>query len=232
MVSTLWRCVGGAGIAMLAAVLVVTAGVGCSRTVDGTLQPSGPDGSVALTSLLIDPGRFPDNYSATVLKPQSAEQAIRDIGGVPAGSQVTPPECAPLPPGPAPQDAVAVQGVDEATSSRLTIALTQVDAGLTTRRDQVRGCPSFSVTTGDLTATVTTAPLPAPPVDTDDSFAVDQTVDAQAEPPARAKVLLGQIADVRITAAWQSAGQAARPDAEKLDTLFTDAVLKVRRGRP
>ena len=46
----------------------------------------------------------------------------------------------------------------------------------------------------------------------------------------RSLTLVAQVADVRVMAAWTSADADASPDTVSLDPLFTDAVLKVRRG--
>ena len=77
--------------------------------------------------------------------------------------------------------------------------------------------------------------LPAPPVDADDSYAVDQTVTAESSGSMRRTLtLVALIGDVRVTASWQQEGSSettpdVAPDTQALDTLFTDAVLKVRR---
>ena len=46
----------------------------------------------------------------------------------------------------------------------------------------------------------------------------------------RSLTLVAQVADVQVTAAWMTASADAPPDTASLDALFTDAVLKVRRG--
>jgi len=81
--------------------------------------------------------------------------------------------------------------------------------------------------------------LPAPPVDADDSYAVDQTVAAESSGSVRRTLTLAaQIGDVRVSATWLHEGTKETtsdiaPDTQALDTLFTDAVLKVRRiGSP
>ena len=68
---------------------------------------------------------------------------------------MTPPLCAPRPPGASPQDAVAVQGIDTATASSLTVAITRAATALTARRDQLSACPSFTATAGERSTTVT-----------------------------------------------------------------------------
>ena len=206
---------------------------GCTRAVDGTVQAAPGARTtepIPLSDLLIGPERFPAQYPAVVLDPTSAAQAIRDIDGVQPAEAVTPPECAPPAPGPSPQDAVAARGVEVATSNSLTVAITRAGTALSARRDQVSGCPSFSAAGGELSTTVTATLLPAPPVDADDTYAVDQTVSKPSDGTVRSLTLVAQVADVRVTAAWTSADADAAPDTVALNTLFTDAVLKVRRG--
>ncbi len=209
---------------------------GCTRAVDGTVRAAAPDADptrpIPLSDLLIGPQRFPAQYPATVLDPVSVDRVIRDIDGVEAGAVVTPPECAPRPPGPSPQDAVAVRGTDTATSSTLTVAITRSPTALVARRDQLSGCPSFTAAAGDRSATITATPLPAPPVDADDSYAVDQTVAKSSGEIMRSLTLAAQVGDARVTAAWAAASADTPPDTESLDVLFRDAVLKVRRGSP
>jgi hypothetical protein len=233
MVSTLLRRVRGSGsVAVGCAVLAAMASLGgCTRLVDGAVAPEAePRKPAALPDLLIEPDRFPAHYPAVVLDPQSGQRELADIDGVPAGAVVTPPECAPVA---MRRDAVAAQGTDARTSSSLTVVVTRADAPLTARRDQLSRCASFTTTAGDAEATVTAALLPAPPVDADDTYAVDQTVSTSSGPTRRSLILVGQVADVRVTAAWTTPSDETTPDSLVLDTLFTDAVLKVRRdGQP
>ena len=236
MVSTRRRCLPGFGAALLWCALVLATALlgGCSRAVDGTVRAAGPDARPAdpipLSDLLIGPERFPVGYPAVVLDPISVDQAIHDIDGVQRAEVVTPAQCAPPAPGPSPQDAVAVRGVDSGSSSSLTVAITRASTALSARRDQLSGCPSFIAAAGELSTTVTATLLPAPPVDADDSYAVDQTVSKSSGDTVRSLTLVAQVADVRVMAAWTSADADASPDTVSLDPLFTDAVLKVRRG--
>ena len=235
MVSRRLRCPLGSGAAVVCVLLLATALLGgCTRAVDGTVRAAGPDaGPIPLSDLLIGPQRFPAHYPATVLDPVSVDRVIRDIDGVEAGAVVTPPKCAPRPPGPSPQDSVAVQGIDTATSSTLTVAITRVPSALVARRNQLSGCPSFTAAAGERSATVTATPLPAPPVDADDSYAVDQTVTKSSGEILRSLTLAAQVGDARVTAAWATASADTPPDTDSLDVLFRDAVLKVRRdGQP
>ena len=72
-------------------------------------------------------------------------------------------------------------------------------------------------------------------MDADDSYAVDQTVTAGSSGSMRRTLTLAaQIGDVRVSATWLHEGTPeatpdVAPDTQALDTLFTDAVLKVRR---
>ncbi len=226
MVGTFARC--------CAVGLVLVALCGCTRTVHGAARGAAGGGSparpVVLADVLIAPQRFPGDYRAAVLGPAEVKRAIRELDAVRPGAVVTPPECAPPAPGRSPGDAVAVQGTDPATDSALTVVVSRADAVLRTRLDQVTGCPSFTATTGALSTSVTTTLLPAPPVDAEDSYAVQQTASDPAGDSRRSVALVGQIEDVRVTAAWTSTSPDAEPDTNNLDSLFTDAVLKVRRG--
>ena len=72
---------------------------------------------------------------------------------------------------------------------------------------------------------------PAPPVDADDSYAVDQTVTSESSEASdtRTLTLVALVDDVQVTTSWQQQGTSdTTPDTQALDTLFTDAVLKVR----
>ena len=95
-----------------------------------------------------------------------------------------------------------------------------------------------SVVEGDVSQTseVTTELPPAPPVDADDSFAVDQTVTPESSGASgtRTLTLVARVADVQVTTSWQGVVDTseAGPDTQALDTLFTDAVLKVRGAIP
>jgi hypothetical protein len=221
--------------ALLAVVALVG---GCVRQVAGTATVDGPQPlgarPIPVADLLIEPTRFPAKYPAAVLPAKDVDRALADVDGVPAGSEVTPPECAPLPVL-APQKA-AVQGVDQATGSRLTVTVVRPVPSVRARVGQLEECPTFTSTAageGGEVSTVTVALPPAPPVDSDDSFAVDQTVRAQSsdEPGTRTLTLVALINDVRVTASWQSASVSS-PDAQALDALFTAAVLKVRTTIP
>jgi hypothetical protein len=95
--------------------------------------------------------------------------------------------------------------------------------------DQLRGCPSFTFGYGEDISAVTVSVLPAPPVDADDRGAIDQTV-TSVDFVQRTLTFLAQIGDTRISATWLQVDPSGDPDTASLDALFSDAVLKVRRG--
>src|ERR1700676_5549238 len=178
MVSTLLRCLRGSVVASLGCVLVTaTALIGCSRTVDGTVHAAATDAGakqpIPLADLLIEPARFPARYSAVVLDPPALDRVFREIDGVAAGSVVIPPECAPPPVAP---EAAAVAGTDSRNAKSLIVAVSRTRAPLRGRIDQLAGCPGFTSVAGPDSSSVTVNMLPAPPVDADQSYALDQTV--------------------------------------------------------
>jgi hypothetical protein len=182
-----------------------------------------------LPDLLIEPDSFPAGYPAAVLDGTAVYRALQDVDGVPAGSVVTPPECVPLPL--APQQTAAAHGMDSENASTLLVTVTRPAAPLRARADQLTACPSVTAVRGEDISTITAAVLPAPPVDADDTYAVDQTVTAESTGlMSRTLTVAAQIGDIRISATWLHDGTAeTAPDTHPLDSLFTDAVLKVRR---
>jgi len=213
---------------------------GCARVVTGTARGGdtqvAPARPIPVADLLIEPTRFPSQYPAAALPPKDVDRVLSEIDGVAAGSEVTPPECAPLPM--LTQQKAAVQGTDEESGNRLIVTVTRPVPSVRARVAQLTDCPSFTSTTGadpDEVSEVTVDLPPAPPVDADDSYAVDQTVTAASasEPDTRTLTLVALIEDVRVTASWQQHGSSDdTPDTQALDTLFTDAVLKVREKIP
>jgi hypothetical protein len=167
-----------------------------------------------------------------VLDGTAVYRVLQDVDGVAAGSVVTPPECAPPPL--APQHTAAVQGMDSQNASSLIVTVTRPVTPLRARADQLTACPSYTAVQGEDISTVTATVLPAPPVDADDTYAVDQTVTAESTGlMSRTLTLAAQIGDTRVSATWLHDGTAeATPDTHALDSLFTAAVLKVRRGGP
>jgi hypothetical protein len=231
MVSTVSRCLRGCALAMMVTLLV-----GCTRVILGTVQaltPGAAPARIRVSDLLIEPGKFPAGYPAVVLDATAVYRALQTIDGVAAASVVKPLQCAPPPR--APQDTAAVQGIDSQDASSLIVAVTRPATPLRDRAEQLTACPSFIAVYGQDTSAVTVTVLPAPPVDADDSYAVDQTVAGEPSGPTRRTLTLAaQIGDVRVSATWLHDGAPettpdAAPDNQVLDTLFTDAVLKVRR---
>ena len=242
MVSTLLRRPRGYLLPVGCALLTVAATVcGCARVVNGTVRAEASEATPAkpipVADLLIEPTRFPGQYPAVVVDPSIVSRLLRQIGGAPDGSVVTPPKCAPLPVVAA--EGAAVQGVDQQSGASLIVTVTRPAPSLRARVDQLVDCSSFtSVAGGDVpqTSEVTIGLPPAPPVDADDSYAVDQTVTPESSGASgtRTLTLVARVADVQVTASWQGIVETAdvAPDTQAVDTLFTDAVLKVRSAGP
>ena len=231
MVSTLSRCLRACALAMAVALLV-----GCVRVILGTVHPVAPraeSAPIPVADLLIEPRQFPARHPAVVLDATAVYRALQDVDGVAAASVVNPPQCAPPPQ--APQDTAAVQGIDSQDASSLIVTVTRPAAPLSDRAQQLTACPSFTAVRGQDTFAVTVTVLPAPPVDADDSYAVDQTVTAESSASMRRTLTLAaEVGDVRVSATWLHEGTPeatpdVAPDTRALDALFTDAVLKVRR---
>jgi hypothetical protein len=229
------RCMRGSGLPIAGCALVVATSLlaGCTRVIAGTVHSVVPEDDdparVPVADLLIEPERFPARYPAVVLDHTAAYRVLQDIGGVPEGSVVTPPECAPPPL--APQHTAAAQGIDSENAGSLIVAVTRPAPPLRARADQLTACPSFTAVRGEDTSSVTVTLLPAPPVDADDSYAVDQTATSQPSGSKRRTLtLVAQVGEVRLSASWlQDGTEETAPDMHSLDTLFSDAVLKVRR---
>src|SRR5258705_413595 len=234
MVSTLSRCLRGCALAIAAVVLLA----GCTRVILGTGHPVAPvaeSAAIPVADLMIQPGQFPARYRAVVLDATAVYRALQDVDGVPTASVVDPPQC--TPPSRAPQDTAAMQGIDSQDASSLILTVTRPAGALRNRAEQLTACPSFTAVQGHDASAVTVTVLPAPPVDADDSYAVDQTVTAESSGSMRRTLTLAaQIGDVRVNATWLHEGPkettpGAAPDAQALDAVFTDAVLTVRRIR-
>jgi hypothetical protein len=204
--------------------------------ISGTVRPvaSGAESSsIPVADLLIQPGQFPARYRAVVLDATAVYRALQDVDGVAAASIVDPPQCAPPPR--APLDTAAMQGIDSQDASGLIVTVTRPAAPLRGRAEQLTACPAFTAVQGHDASAVTVTLLPAPPVDADDSYAVDQTVAAEPSGSMRRTLTLAaQIGDVRVSATWlddgpREAAPDAGPDTQALDALFTDAVRAVHR---
>ncbi|WP_245720290.1 DUF5642 family protein [Nocardia uniformis] len=182
-----------------------------------------------LTRLLPNPSQFPSPYAAVSLSPDAAGQAARDLDGILPGSQVDPGDCAPS--APVSDPAVAV-GTDNSTRATMTVELVRTDQTLTTLQEQVERCGTVRVTHSGTSATVTTEILPPPPLDADETVALRRTVRSETSGAGLTRTmqtLLGQVGDVRINVTYMSFGDE-RPDGEALDSLFTTALSKVRKG--
>ncbi|MGE2690052.1 hypothetical protein [Mycolicibacterium pulveris] len=216
-----WAC----GCALVMASTMLT---GCARVVTGSARVA-DSAPVPIAQLLIEPARFPPRYPAAVLDGTAVYRALHDIDGVAAGSVVTPAECAPPPV--AAHHSVAAEGIDSATASSLIVTVTRPAPALRKRGEQLRRCASFTTAHSGARSDVTVTMLPEPPVDADDTLAVDQTVTPQAPGPVRRTLTFtAQIGDTRVSATWLHQGEAEVPDTASLHTLFNDAVVKVRRS--
>jgi hypothetical protein len=213
---------------------------GCARAVNGSPQVAqagaSPATPVPVADLLIEPTRFPAQYPAVVVDPGIVGRLLRQIDGVPDGSVVTPPDCAPPPVAAA--EGAAVQGVNQENGASLIVTVTRPAPPLRARVDQLTRCASFtSAVAGEepQVSDVTVELPPAPPVDAEDNYAVDQTVTPESSEASGTRTLtfVAKIAEVQVTASWQGIVDAdAPPDTGQLDALFTGAVLKVRSQIP
>jgi hypothetical protein len=222
------------------ALVAAALGGACSRVVNGAAQAGDPavrpSRPIPVADLLIEPTRFPARYPAAVVPPKDVDRIMTEIDGVTAGSDVTPPECAPLPV--LADQRAAAQGTDDESGARLTVMVIRPVPSVRARVAQLSECPSFTTAAGGeagVVSEVTVDLPPPPPVDADDSYAVDQTVTPQSagEQGSRTLTLVALVEDVQVMASWQQRGSSDdSPDTQALDTLFTDAVLKVRQEIP
>ncbi len=226
MVDTLSRCLRGCALVMAAVLLGA-----CGRVTIGAAQPAGAGAKkppVPISELLIEPNRFPPQYPAAALDDTAVDRAMQDIDGVLTGSEVTPHEC--TPPVLRHSESVGVEGGDSVTASRLVVVVTRPAPPLSTRLDQLRRCPTFTVGPDENGSTVNVSVLPAPPVDADDTYAVEQTV---TTPESERTILTfaAQIGDTRVSTSWLQNPAGDEADTSSLDTLFRDSVVKLRRDR-
>jgi hypothetical protein len=227
MVDMMSRCLRGCTLLMAAVLLAA-----CSRVVVGTTQAAEAGGEkppVPITQLLIEPDRFPPPYRVAVLNGGAVDRALQDIDGVPTGAVVTPVDCAP--PVLWHSETVGVEGinnVDSATASRLIVVVTRPIPPLATRLDQLHGCPTFDVGQGEDASTVNVTMLPAPPVDADDAYAVEQTV-TSPQSERTTLTFAAQVGDTRVSATWLQDPAVDEADTASLDAVFRDAVVKLRR---
>lgn len=224
MGDTLSRCLRGCTLLVATVSLVA-----CSRVVVGSSRPMAAVGEkppVPIAQLLIEPNRFPPQYPAAVLDDAALDRALQDVDGAPPDAVVTPPTC--MVPVLWHSETVGVEGADSATASRLIVVVTRPAPPLRTRLDQLRACPSFDVGVGEQTSTVNVTVLPAPPVDADDAYAVEQTV-TTPESERTVMTFAAQIGDTRVSASWLQDPATGGADTTSLDALFRDAVVKLRR---
>jgi hypothetical protein len=215
------------GCALLAAAALLG---GCSRVIVGSVEPVAAPSEkppAAVSQLLIDPNQFPPQYRASVLDDAAVDRALHDIDVVPTGAVVAPAECAP--PVLGHSEIAGVEGVDSATASRLVVLVVRPAPPLSERLDQLRRCSSVEVGQGEDASTVNATLLPAPPADADDTYAVEQTV---TTPDSERAMLTfaAQIGDTRVSATRLQDPAVDEADTSSLDTLFRDAVVKLRRS--
>jgi hypothetical protein len=151
---------------------------------------------------------------------------MQDIDGVRTGDAVAPVDC--TPPVGRHGEMVGVEGVDSTTASRLIVVVTRPAPPLADRLDQLRGCPTFEVGQGQDAATVNVTVLPAPPVDADDSYAVERTVTSPGS-ERKSLTFAAQIGDAQVSATWLQDPAVDEADTSSLDSVFRDAVVKLRR---
>lgn len=195
-----------------------------TTTTTAVQAPTGPVGP-----LLLAPADFPHQYPATTLDPNAAGHALRDIRGVPDAATVAPSTCAPAPLPAVPQDAAVAVGTNDSDNSTITVAVLRVPLPLAIYKAQLERCTSFTFTGPDqIPGTVTASQAVAPPINADDSVAVNQMVAPAATGSGTQTTLslIAQIADIRIQATYMTF-QGTEPDAVLLDQAFTAAVLKV-----
>ncbi|OAT66361.1 hypothetical protein AWB85_16645 [Mycobacteroides immunogenum] len=195
-----------------------------TTTTTAVRAPAGPVGP-----LLLSPADFPHQYPATTLDPGAAGVALRDIRGVPDAATVAPTTCAPAPVPAVPQDAAVAVGTNGSDNSTITVAVLRVLQPLATYKSQLEQCASFTFTGPDqVRSTVTASQAVAPPINADDSVAVNQSVSPTGAGSGTQTTLslIAQIADIRIQATYMTF-QGTEPDAVLLDQAFTAAVLKV-----
>jgi hypothetical protein len=224
MVSALSWC--RRGCLVLTAVALLA---GCSRVTVGAVRPARDGGEgppVPVADLLIELDRFPPQYKAEVLRDAAVKRVLQDIDGVPFDAVVTPLDCGPAATGRV--DTAAAEGIDSATGSSLIVVVTRPAPPLSAKLEQLRACQSFDVVRGDETSTVSAALLPAPPVDAEDTYAVEQTVTTPVS-ERKTLTLAAQIGDTRVSATWLQDPAVDDPDTTSLDTLFSDSVVKLRR---
>ncbi|WP_051186874.1 hypothetical protein [Nocardia tenerifensis] len=226
----------GAGIAVSAACAALLAG--CGSTVAG--HPVAREQTAvtrhvdaALSTLLVDPARFPAGYPAVVLPAEAATQAAGDLTGVGRGARVEPGECAPSPQLVGPDKTEVAVGTDEATRATLTLELTRTEEPLARLRGVLRRCESVRVSKGGAMTTVTTELVSPPSSDeAEDALAFRRTVTPDVGGAGLTQTTwtsAGQVGDVRILVTYMTFS-GGEPDMDAVDELFEAAVRRVAAG--
>ncbi|WP_245722137.1 sensor domain-containing protein [Nocardia crassostreae] len=159
-----------------------------------------------------------------------ASKAVSDLDGIAPGARVEPCACVPLTPTAGP---VVSVGTDDDSRATLTVELVRTDQPLSKLRDQLQRCGTVRAGLGGTTATITTELDPPPPLDADDTLALRRTVSSEAGGAGltrKMQSLVGQIGDVRINVTYMTYAEDDKADAAALDSLFTTALSKVRKG--
>ena len=175
---------GCALLTVAAAVVAVHAWSTEPRRRRGGASPAKP---VPVADLLIEPTRFPQQYPAVVVDPSIVSRVLRRdrrcarrIRGDAArmcaaagrGDRTAPPCRVPT----------------SENGASLIVTVTRPVTSLRARVDQLAGCASFTSAVGGDAAQVSEVTVdlpPAPPVDADDSYAVDQTVTPESSGASR-----------------------------------------------
>ena len=135
MVGTVPRRPRGFLLPAFACALLSVLLAGCTHAVNGSPQvaeaSASPATPVPIADLLIEPTRFPQQYPAVVVDPSIVFRLVRQIDGVPDGSVVTPPDCAPPPVGAT--EGAAVQGVNQENGASLIVTVSRPVTSLSAR---------------------------------------------------------------------------------------------------
>ncbi|WP_244176374.1 hypothetical protein [Gordonia lacunae] len=205
---------------LLAATIVVSA---CS--VAGEPEPSGQD----LSSRSVTAADFPDG-AASPIPTTAVANALADVTGAPmsgqAGTEVSPPDCAPAPV--SADGAVAYLGPGPGERSTLTTVVAGVDSTLDDVVELAQRCRQTTTTTFGASSTVTTEVLPPPPgPDGVQTATIRRTIVTGGGVPTTtsALTLLGERDGVRVYTEyrWPAAGPVPPEAAAVLDALFVKA---------
>ncbi|MGC5161414.1 sensor domain-containing protein [Rhodococcus sp. (in: high G+C Gram-positive bacteria)] len=186
--------------------------------------------------LLLPVDRFPEPYSAVVLPPQAVAQAAPDLTGIPPGARVNPGGCLPPPQDYGPGGTAMAVGTDTGGRATLSVEVTTPAEPLADYRRHLVECARVEATHRGVTATVTTALEPDPPVlvPGSETLALSRTVTSGEGPDALAQSILthtAQLGDVRVLVTYMSFESGAA-DAENVDRVYADAVRYALEARP